>query len=68
MSASTIGALMNEDLDMVRVLLSHGADPDARLPLDVTPLDEARRAGQSEMVALLAAVSTEGSPVAPSVE
>ncbi|HEU4421912.1 MAG TPA: ankyrin repeat domain-containing protein, partial [Pilimelia sp.] len=48
------------DLNVARVLLSLGADPDIRDTFDHTPLDHAREAGHRRMVALLAPITTEG--------
>ncbi len=48
-------AAANRSLEIARLLLEHGADPDARQEGDFTPLHEAAANGQLELVSLLLA-------------
>jgi ankyrin repeat protein len=48
-------AAASRSLEIARLLLEHGADPDARQNDDFTPLHEAAANGQLEMVSLLLA-------------
>jgi ankyrin repeat protein len=42
-----------DDSEATRLLLEHGADPEAKSPNGLTPLDMARRANAAKTVTLL---------------
>lgn len=48
-------AVMQRRADLVRLLLAHGADPNARDQAGETPLERARHDGRADIVAMLQA-------------